>query len=210
MAWTAFSLRVSSELDAASFGIWETLRRPFSGKQVISSTNKLENKMVRLDARIVPNESLGGLRLRTKLLELQELVAGFLDPSSFRLISPFVAVYTLEGGAIKIDVDVRNGKVSMLSALSGYRGELFEKIHVGMKVKDAVAAEPRLYYDEFTESIVCKGVKGLAIDVPDIPLASDLQDKSLTFSDQVLEMNISSISVFAAEIESPRGNRGYW
>ena len=118
----------------------------------------------------------------------------------FRLASPFEAKYKFEKEGVVICVDVRNGKIYQLTAISGYKGLLLGKIHVGMKVADAMMVEPGLYYDEPNEVIFCKGHPGLAIDVPEIDPPPELVPK----------MVIQAINVYAEEAFKPIGNRGLW
>ena len=88
----------------------------------------------------------------------------------------------------------------MLSACNGYRGSLFGKIFVGMKVKDALEAEPRLYYDEAEEMILCMGCEGLSLDISEIDPPIDI----------VSEMTISAINVYAVETRTLQGQGGEW
>src|SRR5689334_12872051 len=93
-----------------------------------------QDSRLRLDADIVPNQGLGGLRLRVSLAEIQELVPTWEPPGerSYELVRPFEARYKLANGVIEIGVDVRNGKIFKLIANRGYDGILFGKIRVGM------------------------------------------------------------------------------
>lgn len=155
-----------------------------------------------LDAPILPNEGLGGWRLRAKLSEMQHSLSGLgiTKAGSFKLVSPFDARYFLGMGEVAIAVDIRNGKIFMLSAGKGYKGALFRNVFVGMKVKDALVLEPRLYYDEAEEMLLCKGCLGVSIDISEIdpPLES------------VPETTITAINVFAEETRSLQGQEGKW
>jgi hypothetical protein len=158
---------------------------------------------IRLDADIIPNESLGGLTLRSKIADLQQLIyPGGWPPveHSYELVRPFEARYYLADGAVTLAVDVRNGRIFKLSAGQGYTGTLFGRIKVGMRVSEAMSVEPRLYYDETEESILCKGIKGLTIDIPEIDPPAAL----------VGNLNISAISVYADETNTWEGQWGHW
>lgn len=157
---------------------------------------------LQLNAPIIPNEELGGLKLRTKIVDVQELVTGLglYKSGSYKLTSPFEARYTLENGEIEVAVDVRNGKIFKLIAGQGYQGLLFSKISVGLLVQDALTFEPDLYYNEAEEAILHKNCDGVVIDVPEID----------PFPDLVPKLNISAISVFAVEIYKNDGQKGYW
>jgi len=169
------------------------------------------NTQISIDAEIVPNESLGGLTIRAKLTDIQELITqrwvqevsqkpAEQKEAAFQMQGPFVARYLLEDRAIEVFVDVRNGKIFQLTAKSGYQGTLFGVIRVGMSVSEAMTLEPRLYYDEGQELIMCKGVNGLAIDIPDTDPPPEL----------VPTMNIFAISVYADEIDTIHGQDGDW
>jgi hypothetical protein len=118
----------------------------------------------------------------------------------FTLVSPLEARYEFTDYRLQVYVDVRNGKIYKLAALPGYKGLLFNKIYVDMKVSEAMALEPALYYDEATEVIRCKNILGLAIDVPETDPPPEL----------VPGMTISAISIYAEEAFTPLGNLGQW
>lgn len=157
-----------------------------------------------IDAPIIPDHSLGGLRLRMSLLDfdLQEIIRRQtqFDSTASELVLPFEVRYRLEEGIIQVGVDVRNGKIYRLSAHRGYRGLLMESIHVGMKMHDAFEALAGLYYDHVWECILHKDYPGLAIDVPKI----DPQPEVLR------ELSISAINVYVKEIDTPAGNKGHY
>ena len=158
------------------------------------------------NAPIVPNQSLGGLKLRTSAVLIQDLIMQLKTTyliskkRMFRLASPFEAMYEFEKEGIAVYVDVRNGKIHRLTALPGYKGVLFGKICVGMKIADAMMFESRLYYDEPNEVIYCRGCPGLAIDVPEAD----------PFPEYVPQLQIHAISVYAEEAFTPAGNKGVW
>lgn len=151
--------------------------------------------MIDIYEKIIPNESLGGLKLRTKLKDIQNLIKG-----KFQLTKPFEARYLLGNNEIEVTVDVRNGKIYQLTANFGYKGKLFNKIAVGMKVSKAMKYESNLFYDEGEEAIFCKEVSGLIINISEIDPPPDI----------VENLNISSISVYAKEIDTLMGQNGDW
>lgn len=114
--------------------------------------------------------------------------------------APFIARYTFYGGALHMDVDIRNGKILRLIAGAGYSGRLFDTIEVGMLVRDAMAQEPRLYYDEARAVILCNSCAGVTLDIPAYDPPPEL----------VPDMLISAISVHIAEVETADANRGLW
>ncbi len=157
---------------------------------------------IQLDAAIIPNQTLGGIALRSHISILKDHLAGLgsWSPASFELVTPFEAKYTLGNGTIELYVDIRNGKIFKLAARKGYQGKFCGKIHVGMMIKQAMALEPKLYYDESEEVILCKDVVGLAMEVPEIDPSPEA----------VPDMNIETIVVYVAEIDTPNGQRGDW
>lgn len=175
---------------------------PHTSVGIIDSEASMENTKLQLDAEIIPNHGLGNLKLRLSICDLVELVTGLgvYKSGSFYLASPFEARYRLGEGQVEIAVDVRNGKVFKLIAYAGYKGKLFNKITVGMQVHQAMKLEPRLFYDEAEEVILCRGVQGLTIDIPEIDPPPNL----------VPEMEIKAISVFAEEINTLQGMKGHW
>lgn len=163
---------------------------------------KTRNIDLRLDAEIIPNHGLGNLTLRAHISDIEVLLVGLgvYEQGSFSLVSPFEARYRLGRGEIEVAVDVRNGKIFKLIAYEGYRGKLFGKITAGMRVGDAMRLEPRLYYDEAEEAVLCRGVSGLTVDVPEIDPPAEL----------VPGMQIKAIAVYAEEIDTLQGNAGRW
>lgn len=157
---------------------------------------------IRLDADIIPNQTLGGITLRSNISDLKDRLAGLgaWKPGSFELVTPFEAKYKLGKGEVELYVDIRNGKIFKLAAGKGYRGKFCGNIFVGMIVRQAMAIEPRLYYDDSNEMILCKDVAGLAMEVPE----------SDPLPETVPDMNIESIVVYATEIDTPMGQKGEW
>jgi hypothetical protein len=158
--------------------------------------------VIQLDADIIPDQSLGGITLRSNISDLKDQLVGLgaWKPGSYELVTPFEAKYKLGNGEVELYVDIRNGKIFKLAAGKGYKGKFCGNISVGMLVRQAMAVEPRLYYDESNELILCKDVAGLAMEVPEVdPLPETVPD-----------MNIESIIVYATEIDTPKGQRGEW
>jgi len=76
------------------------------------------------EAKIIPNIGLGGLKLRAKITDIQELLTGLgvSKKGSFRIISPFEVAYSFAEGEVEATVDIRNGKIFRLTAQKGYAG----------------------------------------------------------------------------------------
>lgn len=91
--------------------------------------------------------------------------------------------------SLRIAVDVRDGIVFALSALEGYGGHLFDKIHVGMTFAEARAQEPRLHYDHLRDEARVEGFKGLELVLDDADPEPEYLD----------ETTIEEICVFLPE-----------
>jgi hypothetical protein len=79
--------------------------------------------------------------------------------------------------AVEIGVDLRDGRVFALRALSGYEGMLFEAVRTGMSGREAREAEPRLRYAEDEGGFVVPGVAGVFILLG--PDGYDLDDEDV-------------------------------
>lgn len=156
-----------------------------------------------IDEPILPAEALGGFALRDHLGALDDLLMDLYlrnlqGARWYQLAHIYEARYDL--GPVQVSVDVRNGKVFKLIASEGYRGKLFDKIHVGMNAGEAMALEPRLYYDEAEEGIYVKDCPGVVLEVPeDDP-----------WPEEVPSYPISAIAVYVPEVWTAEGMRGRW
>lgn len=158
--------------------------------------------VISLASPILPNQGLGGLTLRARIVDIQDLFAGLglYKKGECSLVAPFEARYRLGDGELEIGVDVRNGKVFKLTAGPGYQGLLCGKVGVGMNAGEAMRREPGLRYDEAEEAIMLDGCPGVLLDVPAVdPLPEAVPD-----------LAISAISVYAPEAFSPAGQKGNW
>jgi hypothetical protein len=158
--------------------------------------------IVDLGAPIIPGESLAGLRLRTPIGRLERTLQRFqlADDLKLKLQPVFEASYRVAGGAVGIAVDVRNGKIFRITARAGYKGCLFDQIRVRMRVREAFRLEPRLYYSEAEELILCRDVPGLSLDVSAVdPLPAAVPD-----------LTIAAINVLIPELDSLQAQNGNW
>jgi hypothetical protein len=154
----------------------------------------------RIDGPIIPGRELGGIAVGMPVLAIADMLTSLSSKVEWRLSTLFEATYYVADVGIEVVVDVRNGKVSRLTARRGYRGTLQNGIAVGMQVSRAVQIEPRFYYDEAEELLLCRDVLGIALEVSEIdPIPS-----------RVPEMPVHAISVFAPEIATAAGQRGTW
>jgi hypothetical protein len=172
---------------------------------VVRSLAVVQIHGVHIDAPILPNQALGGIELRTSLLDIQDMLlaqyvrlVSVLDHTWYGMYHLFEARYHI--GPVSIAVDVRNGKIFKLIAHEGYQGKLFGTIAVGMRVQDALDLEPRLYFDEAEGLILCQGVDGVVIDVDE-----DDPDPAM-----VPSKFIHAISVEATEVWTRPGFEGSW
>jgi hypothetical protein len=151
---------------------------------------------------IVPDKGLGGIELRTRLIDIQELFVGLGDrlPGSTCLVNTFEARYRFGSGEIEVGVDVRNGKVFKLTAGDGYEGMLLGRVFVGMKAGDAMELLPDLFYSEAEEGLLLRGRPGVFIEVADNDPPPAL----------VPSLRIATISVYIHELDSVEGQKGYW
>ncbi len=151
-------------------------------------------------ADILPGHSLGGVMVRTPVIELQDMIMDQVraSPDAYSLEGVFEARYRLADGAIEIAADVRNGKVFKICANAGYQGTLLGTLRVGMTVRDAMLAEPRLYYSEPEEMLLIEGIDGVSLDVQEID----------PIPDEVPSMPIWSICVHIPELLSRSAQAG--
>ncbi len=157
---------------------------------------------MQIDEPIIPNQSLGGFELRTRLIDIQNQIAvlGGTMIGNYNLATPFGACYLVGDKLMEIGVDVRNGKIYNITAHLGYRGRLLDKISIGMKVKEVSDLLLSIYYDDRTDTLQSNEYPGLAMNVgetdPPLHLLPD--------------MKITSISVYANEITTYDGSKGLW
>ena len=164
---------------------------------------------LKIDEPIIPNFGLGGLRIRTPLIEIQKSVSegSIFGAVRYEMASVFEARYYVADGAVAIGVDIRNGKVFRLSAMAGYTGLLFGKVAVGMRVADAFALVPGLYHNEADGVIYCRDPDREGADIPGLAIDVGEDDPIPRL---VPSMNIHAISVFIAELFSEEGLTGTW
>jgi len=122
---------------------------------------------IRIDAPIDPGSSLGGIRLGSRIGDITDPLFGVSvpDPTQYELLMPYQAWYRLAGGAVGVFSDVRTGIVFKLSAYPGYDGKLFGVIAPGMLLAEVMAADPRFYYDEGQDLVLCDGVAGVELEL---------------------------------------------
>ena len=162
-----------------------------------------------LDEPIIPGVGLGGLRVGTHLTQIQESIADMIDQRTNRVevASLFEARYYVAEGAVAIGVDIRKGKIFRLSALAGYRGLLFGRIGVGMKVADAFVRIPALYHNDALGLIKYRDPDSDGADLTGMAIDVGVYDPPAQL---VPSMTIHSISVTITNLDTVEGQRGTW
>lgn len=130
-----------------------------------------------IDAPIRPGASIAGIELGSRIADVSDPLfsVSIPDKTRYELLMPYQAWYRLANGLVGVFADVRTGIVFKLSAYPGYTGKLFGKIIPGMALSDVIAADPRFYYDEGHDLVLCKGIGGLELELSqDDPAPDDL------------------------------------
>lgn len=143
--------------------------------------------MLDVNAPIVPWKEMGGIGLYSNIRELIPLITN--DSISTKVLGKFLIKYEI-GSKVDLWFNVINGKLFKITALSSYKGSLFEDIVIGMHIKEVLNIEPSFIYDEF-EEVYCSN-KGIYIETNPI-------------DDTVLW-----ISVFIKEIDYENFELGVW
>lgn len=151
---------------------------------------------------IVPNCNVENIFLRKKITEYSEMLAqqkshGLLE---FEEPDEYTGCYHLKGLYLEIYVDKRNEKIYKIAVLKGFSGAFEEKIRLGMTIPDACEKDPRLYFKESESIMLFKGIEGICIDLGvDDPWPDELDD-----------LCVDSIIVFATEAFTFEGLKGHW
>jgi hypothetical protein len=154
-----------------------------------------------LTAPVVPAESLGGLQIRTHVTDIDDLLRGIgtTSPGTFELVRPYEARFSFGDGSVEAAVDIRNGRIFKLIGRRNYKG-CFGAVALGMIAAEVFRHDSRFFFDDAEGYFFCKGVPGLAIELPD-----DDPDPQ-----QVLRLPISAFSVYAPGINTADGQGGNW
>jgi len=155
-----------------------------------------------LKADILPARSLGGLRVGTPLREMSAWLSDqdLRGKVKYEMVGLYEARYRVAEGIVELAVDIRIGKVARLTAYNGYTGALFGNVRPGMRAREALRADARLYYSEEEELILCRGVPGVALDISE-------RDPDPA---RVLDLEIVGVSVFTEALDTAAGQRGDW
>lgn len=121
------------------------------------------------NASIIPGVSCGGLAIGTSLLDYMSLFSSFSikiydDQEKYAELHCSLGVAYTFKNCISYIFHIPDHKLTKICAFEDYRGKLFDKLYIGMKLDEAIKAEPNLYYDEDEELYFIKGVKGVSIE----------------------------------------------
>ena len=115
--------------------------------------------MIDLNAPIIPWIGLGNIKLYSTIESLRDV----LELESVKRFEYYKDLVRYEiQGEVYLFFNMRNGKLFKITALENYRGALFEKIKMGMNLKDVLEIEPSFRYDDF-EEVYCSD-KGIYIE----------------------------------------------
>ncbi len=141
---------------------------------------------------IVPDEGLGGIRLRSNVGDYEDIF--FRESPKSGITGPFQVWYTPAGLHFQFAVDVRDGRIFMIKACPGYQGALFGNIRVGMSFAEARKLLPGLWPDPTDKQVYVRDCPGVVMDV-----------SGAVFSGGGVHRTIEWIALYAPErFESPR------
>lgn len=142
---------------------------------------------------IVPNLRVGDFELRRRIVDYDATLRddyiqrGGVTTQFCFFADLYDVRYRL--GDIELGVDVRTGRIYRVTVLTESGGR-FGAVTVGQLVRDAIALDPRIYYDEAEGTLFVQGVNGIVLDV-----AADDPDPAV-----VPSLSLSAISVYAHEV----------
>ncbi|CAH2715100.1 hypothetical protein BACCIP111895_02284 [Neobacillus rhizosphaerae] len=143
--------------------------------------------MIDSQAPIVPWEGMGNIKLYSHINEFYSMIEE--HGKQPKLLGKYLIRYEI-GNSIDLWFNLFNGKLFKITALSNYKGTLFNDIRVGMHIDDVLRLEPSFMYDEF-EEVYCSS-KGVYLETDPV------------------EQTVLWISVYIKEIDNPDFERGHW
>jgi hypothetical protein len=154
-------------------------------KQRLSSQGG--NKLVDLNAPIVPWKGMGNIELYSHLKDFYE----YINKSRPKILTVgmFDVRYEIEN-QVDLWFSILNGRLWKVTALKDYKGKLFDNIHIGMHIDDVLKIEPSFEYDDFEE--VYYSPKGIFIETDPV------------------EHTVLWISVYVKELDNEDFERGNW
>ena len=151
---------------------------------------------------IIPNISLEEFKLRISTRNILDYLENVHNKNNldFKLINPYVALYTIKNRFIEIAIHLKVCKVQRISYIGEDKSVNWNNIHIGMKVSEALKLEPRLFYYERNLILLVNEVPGIAFDISEYdPEPEDVPNSFIT-----------GISVYAEESLTPQGESGNW
>lgn len=161
------------------------------------------NNNININAPIIPNESLGGVKLRENknslIRQLKQNNISY-EVSYENENNKRVSLFSILREIIIVSVDNKNSKIFRITAKTGYFACLFDKIKIGDTLQDILNCDEGFFYDEREDTILSSKHPGVSLDL-DVPdyLATD-----------VINPKVESISVFAKESMTLEGQMGKW
>lgn len=143
--------------------------------------------MIDINSPIIPWVGLGGVKLYSHISQFYDLIDK-MDGKSSLLVKFFVR-YEIKD-SVDLWFNLMNGKLFKITASKGYKGLLFDKIHVGMHIDEVLRIEPSFEYDDFEEVYVSP--KGVFIETDPV------------------ELTVLWISVYVKELDNDDFERGNW
>ena len=161
----------------------------------------MRKENIDISAPIIPGESIGGIPLYSHIRDYRDLVNSFEycekktgKDLSHSFFGTFEIAYEYKD-IMTLVFSIINGKLLIIIAQKGYNGLLFDKIRVGMNIKEAMKLEPRIYFDNVHEEYyLVKGEKGIMLETD--PATGNIA---------VIMVNIKEMD----EIEDDKGNASF-
>jgi hypothetical protein len=104
-------------------------------------------KIIDLNAPIIPHEGLGGIKLYS---HINDVYKEFINKQDVKFLD-YGKCSKIEIGFqnyISLGFCKANGKLYAISARKDYKGLLWDRVYVGMPLKELLAIEPSFKFDE--------------------------------------------------------------
>lgn len=112
--------------------------------------------MIDINAPIVPFESIGGIKLYSKLEDVFERVIKLEDDVTIH-VDKWKLIFEIAEKVSLIFCNA-NGKLYAIVARDEYKGKLFDKIYSLMQVDELLKLEPSFEYDDWEEFYYSKNL----------------------------------------------------
>lgn len=141
-------------------------------------------------APIIPYDGLGGIKLYSTLEELEPLLKSYNAKTLSYLPYKDWIRYEIKDTAY-LFFHNKNGKLCQMCALKNYKGQLFNKISVGMTEQELLQIDDSFIFNEVTESFVS-------------PKGAFIETETHTTGE------ICGISIYVKERGNPDFEEGRW